>query len=494
MNNSATETILQYVEQSRSRARRAESQFDSSSRRIQRKASQDIDLFGGTATSQIAEIAGDVRRASDALYSSYQTEIQLLDDACRPLLEQKPSLEAVKAVTELIRWLNAESEINNNFTASVNHQGLGQVASVRYSPTMANQMIQRFWEAKYDSWPGRAEALAAERERRRKAEEEARIREEKRRAEKEAEERRKKEAAERERNALSQVIEKKKNEWNLQRNKMEQELRQAESAARKSIDEDQRKLTALREARGTLGIFKFSEKKELAGQISDLEGQIRDKELKLESAQNACQEKIDHLVHKIAMVSPKKGNEYFFGTQFHTSNAPMKWIVVSNDGAEVVLLAAHTVQVKSYGNGLVWLNEEFVSRVFTASEKKAMVPTERNGKSNLVVYPTSSEVNSCCRDLGTSPEEGLVHAIHAEVMRKSREYRYNALQTENSLKDNIDRASPYWLAGGGSGGFAPYVGRAAGGGGWISARIGSTASFGVRPVIRLSLSKLVDTL
>ena len=87
MSQNATEAILTFVEQSRARAEKAERRFDMQSSNIERKAERSIDLFGGTAVSEAVDIAADARRACDDLYAAYQTEIRILDEVCRPLLE-----------------------------------------------------------------------------------------------------------------------------------------------------------------------------------------------------------------------------------------------------------------------------------------------------------------------------------------------------------------------------------------------------------------------
>jgi len=163
MSNMATEKMLAAVEASRERAQRAEAQFDRRNNAIQADASRSINLFGGSAVSQVADLASAARKACDALYAAYQMEIRLLDETCRPLLSQDPSLQAVREVAKLIKWLNDESEIENNFTASLNNHSLGDVASARYIPSMENKMIQSYWEGKYHSMPGSAELEYAKR-------------------------------------------------------------------------------------------------------------------------------------------------------------------------------------------------------------------------------------------------------------------------------------------------------------------------------------------
>ena len=147
------------VQKTRKEADAADKAFDRTSSRIQEKASKVIDLFGGDAPKRLTEIAADARRACDDLYSTYQTLITVLDAACRPLLADMPSREAVKSVADCIKYLNDESEIEKNFGLTFNDDDLGNVASAKYVPSMENKMIQKFWEAQISSCLTSAEII-----------------------------------------------------------------------------------------------------------------------------------------------------------------------------------------------------------------------------------------------------------------------------------------------------------------------------------------------
>ena len=163
MSNAATEQMLLAVRNTKDSADRAEQEYDRKADQLQIKAGQGIDLFGGNAVSQVADIASTSRKICDELYAAYQMLIRVLDEECRPLLAQQPDYRAVRDVRNLIQKLNEESEIENNFTASLNEHSLGGVASGRYIPSIECKMIESFWEAKCASWPGRAEAEERER-------------------------------------------------------------------------------------------------------------------------------------------------------------------------------------------------------------------------------------------------------------------------------------------------------------------------------------------
>jgi hypothetical protein len=147
----ATETIWAEIRKAKSAASAAEQLFDRRSNSIQAKASRGIDLFGGNATGRVADIAADATTACNDLYTTYQTLVETLDAVCRPLLTYAPEAAAIKAVRDMILFLNEESKIECDFTASLNSSRLGHVASSKYLPSLSNQKIQKFWETTYST-------------------------------------------------------------------------------------------------------------------------------------------------------------------------------------------------------------------------------------------------------------------------------------------------------------------------------------------------------
>ena len=152
MKAEALSKMSQIVARIKRQAEQAQEKFDAGAEKLQITSNQSINLFGGTATSQVADIAVDARRICDELYATLQMLVRMADKECRPLLSQQPSLFDVRDVAELIKWLNSESEIGANFSASLNSKKLGNVVSGRYIPTMESKMIQSYWETKYDTW------------------------------------------------------------------------------------------------------------------------------------------------------------------------------------------------------------------------------------------------------------------------------------------------------------------------------------------------------
>lgn len=296
MDQSATELMLQYAAASRKRIQGAESEFNHQNALIQRKASRNIDLFGGSATNQVVDIASDARRACDDLYSAYQTEIQLLDEACRPLLDQNPSLEAVKEVCELIKECNEESEIENNFTASLNGRDLGGVASGKYVPAMASKMIQRYWEAKYDSWPGRAEELAAAEEKRRQEEQakQAAAKEQLKNYEKIYQAwKQETDAIEETRAAeLKKALDQAKADRIAE---IEQTYLQKTEKAKAAKALCEQKKAAAEAELAALGMFKFAEKKAAKTTIEEMSADIRKADQDLKSAEECRKKENDEL-------------------------------------------------------------------------------------------------------------------------------------------------------------------------------------------------------
>lgn len=152
MNAETSAQMERIVENYNRKAKQAMQEFDADSEQVQAAAASSINLFGGTATSQVVDIASGARRACDKLYAALQTLVRMTDEACKPLLTQQPSIVAVGKVADFIKWLNSESEISTNFSASLNDTKLGNVASGKYVPAVESRMIESYWQTKYDTW------------------------------------------------------------------------------------------------------------------------------------------------------------------------------------------------------------------------------------------------------------------------------------------------------------------------------------------------------
>lgn len=291
----ASDEMLRIVSEAKERAKRAEYDYDAGADRVQRMARSNINIFGSDAASRVADIAKLSRKICDELYAAYQSLVESVDDQCRPLLEERPELDAVEAVYDLIKWLNDESEIENNFSASLNSHSLGGIASGRYIPQMKNKMAEQFWASKYDAWPGRAEKEAAEKKEKKEAEERAKKKEEL--WIKETEEK----------------YEKKLAEWKMkadaaelrQREQVEERLTAAKEERVKEIEEQytdaikalvaEKAACELKKAEAeaklaSLGIFNFTERNEVKKVIAEMTEKIADASVQITAAEEKYKE------------------------------------------------------------------------------------------------------------------------------------------------------------------------------------------------------------
>lgn len=133
-NQLVTEKMQMMLETVKEQAKKAEKEYDERERVIQRKSSSSINLYGYDTTNRVVELASLAREACDSLYATYQMLIKMLDEQCRPLLEEEPDVIIVGEISKYIKWLNDESEIENNFSASYNSMNLGNVATAKYIP------------------------------------------------------------------------------------------------------------------------------------------------------------------------------------------------------------------------------------------------------------------------------------------------------------------------------------------------------------------------
>ena len=159
----AARKMKEAVSAAKSAASSADREFDRANSRIQMKATRSIDLFGGTAVTQVADIAMEAKKACDELYAALQMALMTLDATCRPLLAANPDGTAIQEVYNEIKKLNSDSEISNTFTASLNYDNLGDMATRRYSPSVQAKMIESFWRSEYDKVKRDIDRIAAER-------------------------------------------------------------------------------------------------------------------------------------------------------------------------------------------------------------------------------------------------------------------------------------------------------------------------------------------
>lgn len=393
MSAAANEQILLTIKTIQESAKKAEKEFKIRNNEIQKKSRKSIDLFGGDAPNRVVELASDARKACDELYSSYQTLVAILDRQCRPFLDENPSVEAVYEVKKLIKWLNDESEIENNYAASLNNNNLGNILSAKYVPTIENKMIQKFWEQTFDHMPGANEIKFKEKEKKRKEEES--IREAQRLVEKfrkesenattlsENDESKKtdnyvqkklKQFEDLENNILNHILSLKTDLSNIEKER---------EAKLKLIDAQ---IVQLQKERKNAGLFGIKQKKAIDEQISEL---IKKKnalfscpeESDLKSQIHDSEKKLIQIKDHKSILKPKCGDILHFGTDPLSGNKnSISWIVVQVTASYVALLSRDIIGYAVFKNEwhaekqdyVQWL-KEFENSAFSDTEKAGLL-------------------------------------------------------------------------------------------------------------------------
>ena len=153
MSNEVNKKIMSILDEARTVAENAEKEYNDGAKNLEKITDNGINLFGGSAVTEVADIVTEARRLCDTLYAKYQTLVKIVDEQCKPLLESQPDAFALREIRNFIKWLNEESEIENNYAASLNSKNLGNLVAVRYFPSMENKTIQSFWESRYSMQP-----------------------------------------------------------------------------------------------------------------------------------------------------------------------------------------------------------------------------------------------------------------------------------------------------------------------------------------------------
>ena len=148
----ATELMLQTVEQFKEELKLAQNTFNADGRDLERRANRTTMHLNelNVAFDMVHEGA----RITAEFYASCDVIVLSLDSICRPLLEQKPEIYAVKAVVDLIKKVNdAVAQTSTSFTVSLNGSKSSDVGSLQPIATMEALRIQKFWESYYRRMP-----------------------------------------------------------------------------------------------------------------------------------------------------------------------------------------------------------------------------------------------------------------------------------------------------------------------------------------------------
>lgn len=273
---------------------------------------------------------------------------------------------------------------------------------------------------------------------------------------------------------------------------LEEEIKRLQgniSDEKQRVDEETRivegKISELKESLSKLGFFKFQEKKSIQSFISTYEGQIEKLKADFDSFAYDCNIEIDKIKAQMAYINPKVGEIVKLGREpFSNGDTPLEWKVVGNDGTIITLLSVHTLDSVSYYQADKWLKENFVSDTFTETEQELLCDKK-------AYLPTTSEISDYTSGkMGTTPTNSLRRKITNDAQEYGRRFGYTRLQTENSIKFQIENSHPYWLVTDNlRDGFANYVGQSMSYD-WIISKIGAGADFGVRAIIKVDNFKL----
>lgn len=158
----ASKKMLACVERTLDQARKAGAQFEREADAIRRAAAErEIDLFSRSAADDVKRIVHMAVKSCSGLFDAYQGLVRALDGECRPLLANNPDTLAIRCVLGTIRWLNEESEIENNYAIQFKGFDLGNAVKAKYLPDQASLVLQGLWQAEYDRLPKQAQTEAA---------------------------------------------------------------------------------------------------------------------------------------------------------------------------------------------------------------------------------------------------------------------------------------------------------------------------------------------
>ncbi len=416
----------------------ANRKFSKANREIQKKASSQMNLFANDTLSRVGDVVSEARRVCDELYASLQTILVNLDMACRPYLDQNPEPSAVYDVVKMIKKLNEDSNIENDYSASLNSHSVGTVTSVRYRPSIANVAIEKFWEQHFRTMNGHDAIL--EQERKQKEENrQARLKAQQLISNTKREDHnviilhdmQRFEASvenKAEIDHLSKIEKEIKSEIKKEKKRLN-ELVNTQTETRSATDAEIEKLQS--EISKVLCSKKKKERN--AARISELYAKadcetkiFRKQQVEAEAYIAFLNDKIEEIKRRKIMLDPKKGDCVFFGTSLVEKKA-IEWIIVGCSEDSVALLSKESIgyaqfkkelfargaQVDDYVTWLV----NFGKCAFSAEEKKLLLPTPNphcDSAKHTFVYTQRDFTDFLPEFLASKPSKEAIAHINSQ--------------------------------------------------------------------------------
>ena len=280
-NLAVDQQILEIVEKIRSSARDANDTYERKVRAIEHKAA--YSSFDISQMNAAMELVADTKKAMDELYTSYEALVRTLDITCRPLAEQGASCKTVREVYKLIEYMNKESSsIEGGFTASFNSASLGDIAGIQYIASLEAQTIEKIWKSKYNMMPEResVEKEAAQQEL--KKEQDKKLAKENALSQKvKAVKQAKNEKQEKERLEIKRnkpIVDSCYQKINDFKFDLEEEIAKKQERLLLTIEQKKKslakQLTEHQNCLNSLGVFKFSQKKQEQKAVAELEEKL----------------------------------------------------------------------------------------------------------------------------------------------------------------------------------------------------------------------------
>ena len=152
------EKILSAVKSARETFEKAQKNFSTKGEALTKKANSSrfsLNYMSTYDVNKVNEIIKEGVELSRDFYVACETLIGSLDMLCRPLLEQKPSAQAVGAIASLIDEIVKDlDDTKVSFNVYLNGSQAGSAESDKFKPSIESRVIQSFWNNTYHNMPG----------------------------------------------------------------------------------------------------------------------------------------------------------------------------------------------------------------------------------------------------------------------------------------------------------------------------------------------------
>lgn len=150
------EEIKKILDQIKKEYKSAEASMERKKAEVERNAAVSIDIYVDDAIERAMDIVRETVRTAGEFHEKCQELVLELDSRCRELVTDATSANLVGEIADMIKDLNESSDININFNGTFEGEDLGDIGNGTFEASSEAKRIERTWTIKAQTFEQKA--------------------------------------------------------------------------------------------------------------------------------------------------------------------------------------------------------------------------------------------------------------------------------------------------------------------------------------------------